>query len=147
MAGVVGVVLCAGGSFTQPWHSTSRASPLLSSLSGVGRLSGASKHLMNDLLGLRGSGDHGPLPILTYLCLHPAQAHGSRLRIPQVFSTDSGEYVCRVETGAGSKEASITVSVLYSPHSGPSYTPGVEPGGPGQRPGVSWEGACGLFRI
>ncbi|XP_053776217.1 basement membrane-specific heparan sulfate proteoglycan core protein isoform X1 [Desmodus rotundus] len=62
-----------------------------------------------------------------------AQVHGSRLRIPQVFSTDSGEYVCRVETGAGSKEASITVSVLHSPHSGPSYTPGVEPapgGGP-----------------
>ncbi|XP_035881386.1 basement membrane-specific heparan sulfate proteoglycan core protein isoform X8 [Phyllostomus discolor] len=62
-----------------------------------------------------------------------AQVHGSRLRIPQVSSADSGEYVCRVETGSGAKEASITVSVLHSTHSGPSYTPGVEPapgGGP-----------------
>ncbi|XP_036888878.1 basement membrane-specific heparan sulfate proteoglycan core protein isoform X14 [Sturnira hondurensis] len=61
------------------------------------------------------------------------QVHGSRLRIPQVSSADSGEYVCRVETGSGSKEASITVSVLHSTHSGPSYTPGVEPG-PGGSP-------------
>uniref|UniRef100_A0A8I6ASH2 Basement membrane-specific heparan sulfate proteoglycan core protein n=1 Tax=Rattus norvegicus TaxID=10116 RepID=A0A8I6ASH2_RAT len=52
-----------------------------------------------------------------------AQVHGSRLRLPQVSPADSGEYVCRVESDLGPKEASIVVSVLHSPHSGPSYTP------------------------
>ncbi|KAM8788637.1 basement membrane-specific heparan sulfate proteoglycan core protein isoform 12-T12 [Rhynchonycteris naso] len=55
------------------------------------------------------------------------QVHGSRLRLPQVSSADSGEYVCRVENGSGSKEASITISVLHNTHSGPSDTPA--PGG------------------
>lgn len=32
--------------------------------------------------------------------------------------------MCRVESDLGPKEASIVVSVLHSPHSGPSYTPG-----------------------
>ncbi|XP_030109089.1 basement membrane-specific heparan sulfate proteoglycan core protein isoform X1 [Mus musculus] len=52
-----------------------------------------------------------------------AQVHGSRLRLPQVSPADSGDYVCRVESDVGPKEASIVVSVLHSPHSGPSYTP------------------------
>lgn len=89
---------------------------------------------MNDSLRLKGNGDHGPLPILTYLCSHLAQIHGSRLRLSQVSSADSGEYVCRVKNGSGSKEASITISVLHDTHSGPSYTPGEEPGGAGQGP-------------
>nr|XP_019568140.1 PREDICTED: basement membrane-specific heparan sulfate proteoglycan core protein isoform X7 [Rhinolophus sinicus] len=53
-----------------------------------------------------------------------AQVHGSRLRLLQVSSADSGEYVCRVENGSGSKEASITVSVPHHTHSGPSLTSG-----------------------
>ncbi|KAM5269991.1 basement membrane-specific heparan sulfate proteoglycan core protein isoform 5-T5 [Hipposideros larvatus] len=48
------------------------------------------------------------------------QVHGSRLRLSQVSSADSGEYVCRVENGSGSKEASITISVLRRTHPGPS---------------------------
>ncbi|XP_039710566.1 basement membrane-specific heparan sulfate proteoglycan core protein isoform X7 [Pteropus medius] len=52
-----------------------------------------------------------------------AQIHGSRLRLSQVSSADSGEYVCRVKNGSGSKEASITISVLHGTHSGPGYTP------------------------
>ncbi|XP_058409147.1 basement membrane-specific heparan sulfate proteoglycan core protein isoform X9 [Diceros bicornis minor] len=56
-----------------------------------------------------------------------AQVHGSRLRLPEVSPADSGEYVCRVESESGPKEASIVVSVLHSTHSGPSYTPA--PGG------------------
>ncbi|XP_075802672.1 basement membrane-specific heparan sulfate proteoglycan core protein isoform X4 [Microtus pennsylvanicus] len=52
-----------------------------------------------------------------------AQVHGSRLRLPQVSPADSGEYVCRVESDLGPKEASIVVSVLHGVHSGPSYTP------------------------
>lgn len=63
---------------------------------------------------------HSPLPRL-------AQVHGSRLRLPQVSPADSGDYVCRVESDVGPKEASIVVSVLHSPHSGPSYTPGEVP--------------------
>lgn len=78
------------------------------------------------------SGDHSPLPILTYLYPYPAQVYGSRLRLPQVSSADSGEYVCRVENGSDSKEASITISVLHGTHSGPSNTPGEEPVGLGR---------------
>ncbi|XP_067423107.1 basement membrane-specific heparan sulfate proteoglycan core protein isoform X3 [Emydura macquarii macquarii] len=47
------------------------------------------------------------------------QVSGSRLRIPRVSAADSGEYVCRVSNGAGSKEASIPVTVQHgagSPH-------------------------------
>lgn len=65
---------------------------------------------------------HLPLP-------HLAQVHGSRLRLPQVSPADSGEYVCRVESDLGPKEASIVVSVLHGVHSGPSYTPGEVPAG------------------
>uniref|UniRef100_A0A8C3FNL1 Heparan sulfate proteoglycan 2 n=1 Tax=Chrysemys picta bellii TaxID=8478 RepID=A0A8C3FNL1_CHRPI len=39
------------------------------------------------------------------------QVSGSRLRLVQVSAADSGEYVCRVSTSAGPREASITVSV------------------------------------
>uniref|UniRef100_A0A674KBM4 Heparan sulfate proteoglycan 2 n=1 Tax=Terrapene triunguis TaxID=2587831 RepID=A0A674KBM4_9SAUR len=39
------------------------------------------------------------------------QVSGSRLRLLQVSAADSGEYVCRVSTSAGPREASITVSV------------------------------------
>ncbi|XP_045441010.1 basement membrane-specific heparan sulfate proteoglycan core protein isoform X8 [Pipistrellus kuhlii] len=53
-----------------------------------------------------------------------AQVHGSRLRLPQVSSADSGEYVCRVENGSDAKEASITISVLHGTHSGPSHPAG-----------------------
>nr|XP_044625887.1 basement membrane-specific heparan sulfate proteoglycan core protein isoform X8 [Equus asinus] len=56
-----------------------------------------------------------------------AQVHGSRLRLAEVSPADSGEYVCRVESESGAKEASIIISVLHSTHSGPSYTPA--PGG------------------
>ncbi|XP_059546877.1 basement membrane-specific heparan sulfate proteoglycan core protein isoform X7 [Myotis daubentonii] len=62
------------------------------------------------------------------------QVHGSRLRLPQVSSADSGEYVCRVENGSDSKEASITISVLHGAHSGPSNTPA--PGGSPARGGT-----------
>lgn len=89
---------------------------------------------MNDSLRLGGSSDHCSLPILTYLCPHVAQVHGSRLRLLQVSSADSGEYVCRVENGSGSKEASITVSVPHHTHSGPSLTSGEQSGRAGQGP-------------
>lgn len=59
-----------------------------------------------------------------YLCPLLAQVHGSRLRLPQVSPADSGEYVCRVESEAGPKEASIVVSVLHSTH--PGQGPGEE---------------------
>lgn len=95
-------------------------------------LRGARESLVNGSLRLRGSGDHGPRPILTHLCPHVAQVHGSRLRLSQVSSADSGEYVCRVDNGSGSKEASITISVLHGAHSGSSHTSGEEPGGAGQ---------------
>ncbi|CAK6440721.1 unnamed protein product [Pipistrellus nathusii] len=52
------------------------------------------------------------------------QVHGSRLRLPQVSSADSGEYVCRVENGSDAKEASITISVLHGTHSGPGHPTG-----------------------
>ncbi|XP_074831677.1 basement membrane-specific heparan sulfate proteoglycan core protein isoform X3 [Carettochelys insculpta] len=43
-----------------------------------------------------------------------SQVSGSRLRIPQVSAADSGEYVCRVSSGAGSREASVIVSIPRS---------------------------------
>ncbi|XP_058532481.1 basement membrane-specific heparan sulfate proteoglycan core protein isoform X2 [Ochotona princeps] len=52
-----------------------------------------------------------------------AQVHGSRLRLPQVSPADSGEYVCRVENGAGPKEDTITISVLHSTHTSPNNAP------------------------
>ncbi|XP_029434740.1 basement membrane-specific heparan sulfate proteoglycan core protein isoform X5 [Rhinatrema bivittatum] len=42
------------------------------------------------------------------------QVSGSRLRIVQATSADSGEYVCRVSSGAGTHEGSITISVTSS---------------------------------
>ncbi|XP_043356008.1 basement membrane-specific heparan sulfate proteoglycan core protein isoform X9 [Dermochelys coriacea] len=39
------------------------------------------------------------------------QVSGSHLRLVQVSAADSGEYVCRISTSAGPREASITVSV------------------------------------
>uniref|UniRef100_A0A8C3T351 Heparan sulfate proteoglycan 2 n=1 Tax=Chelydra serpentina TaxID=8475 RepID=A0A8C3T351_CHESE len=39
------------------------------------------------------------------------QVSDSRLRLVQVSAADSGEYVCRLSTSAGPREASITVSV------------------------------------
>ncbi|XP_055978752.1 basement membrane-specific heparan sulfate proteoglycan core protein [Sorex fumeus] len=55
-----------------------------------------------------------------------AQIHGARLRLPQVSAADSGEYVCRVETESGTKEASIVISVPRGPHTGISSRPGQE---------------------
>ncbi|KAM5247632.1 basement membrane-specific heparan sulfate proteoglycan core protein isoform 2-T2 [Ctenodactylus gundi] len=52
-----------------------------------------------------------------------AQVHGSQLRLPQVSLADSGEYVCRVESETGPKEATIVVSVLQSTQTGPSHSP------------------------
>lgn len=63
---------------------------------------------------------------------HLAQVHGSRLRLLQVSRADSGEYVCRVENGAGHKEATITISVLHSTHTSPNNVPGKEAGGAGK---------------
>ncbi|XP_059722449.1 basement membrane-specific heparan sulfate proteoglycan core protein isoform X3 [Haemorhous mexicanus] len=50
------------------------------------------------------------------------QVSGSRLRLLQVTTADSGEYVCRVTTGAGSKETSIMVTI--QPSSAGAYSPG-----------------------
>lgn len=94
-------------------------------------------------------GDHSPLPILTCPCPHPAQVHGSRLRLPQVSSADSGEYVCRVENGPDSKEASITISVLHSTPSG-GHAPGEEPGGLGRGRALGpphWNQGRGLWSL
>ncbi|XP_031762630.1 basement membrane-specific heparan sulfate proteoglycan core protein isoform X7 [Xenopus tropicalis] len=40
------------------------------------------------------------------------QISGSRLRIVQASTADSGQYVCRHDTGAGIQQASISVSIL-----------------------------------
>ncbi|KAG6922098.1 heparan sulfate proteoglycan 2, partial [Chelydra serpentina] len=53
------------------------------------------------------------------------QVSGSRLRIPQVSAADSGEYVCRVSTGAMTQEAALVVTIEDS--TGPSYPSGVVP--------------------
>ncbi|XP_050838434.1 basement membrane-specific heparan sulfate proteoglycan core protein isoform X2 [Serinus canaria] len=50
------------------------------------------------------------------------QVSGSRLRLLQVTVADSGEYVCRVTTGAGSRETSIMVTI--QPSSASAYSPG-----------------------
>ncbi|KAM9115672.1 basement membrane-specific heparan sulfate proteoglycan core protein isoform 4-T4 [Pangshura tecta] len=54
-----------------------------------------------------------------------SQVSGSRLRIPQVSAADSGEYVCRVSTGAVTQEAALVVTIEDS--TGPSYSSGMAP--------------------
>ncbi|KAM7084042.1 LOW QUALITY PROTEIN: sialic acid-binding Ig-like lectin 14 [Ciconia maguari] len=49
----------------------------------------------------------GPLPA-------KHQVSGSRLRLLQVTAADSGEYVCRVTSGATTKEISIMVTIQPS---------------------------------
>ncbi|XP_038319304.1 basement membrane-specific heparan sulfate proteoglycan core protein isoform X13 [Canis lupus familiaris] len=51
------------------------------------------------------------------------QVHGSRLRLPQVTPSDSGEYVCRVVSSSGTQEASVLVSIQQ--RHGPSHPQGV----------------------
>ncbi|POI32121.1 hypothetical protein CIB84_004127, partial [Bambusicola thoracicus] len=53
------------------------------------------------------------------------QVSGSRLRLLQVTAADSGEYVCRVSSGATTKEASIMVTI--QPSGASSYPSGVTP--------------------
>ncbi|XP_050787085.1 basement membrane-specific heparan sulfate proteoglycan core protein isoform X3 [Gopherus flavomarginatus] len=53
------------------------------------------------------------------------QVSGSRLRIPQVSAADSGEYVCRVSTGAITQEAALVITIEDS--TGPSYSSGMAP--------------------
>uniref|UniRef100_A0A8V0Z3L8 Basement membrane-specific heparan sulfate proteoglycan core protein n=1 Tax=Gallus gallus TaxID=9031 RepID=A0A8V0Z3L8_CHICK len=50
------------------------------------------------------------------------QVSGSRLRLLQVTAADSGEYVCRVSSGATTKEASVMVTI--QPSGASSYPPG-----------------------
>uniref|UniRef100_A0A663NDZ0 Heparan sulfate proteoglycan 2 n=1 Tax=Athene cunicularia TaxID=194338 RepID=A0A663NDZ0_ATHCN len=50
------------------------------------------------------------------------QVSGSRLRLLQVTAADSGEYVCRVTSGATTKETSIMVTI--QPSSASAYPPG-----------------------
>ncbi|XP_040507372.1 basement membrane-specific heparan sulfate proteoglycan core protein isoform X10 [Gallus gallus] len=53
------------------------------------------------------------------------QVSGSRLRLLQVTAADSGEYVCRVSSGATTKEASVMVTI--QPSRASSYPSGVTP--------------------
>ncbi|KAH1175877.1 hypothetical protein KIL84_022402, partial [Mauremys mutica] len=53
------------------------------------------------------------------------QVSGSHLRIPQVSAADSGEYVCRVSTGAVTQEAALVITIEDS--TGPSYSSGMAP--------------------
>ncbi|RMB89711.1 hypothetical protein DUI87_33908 [Hirundo rustica rustica] len=53
------------------------------------------------------------------------QVSGSRLRLLQVTAADSGEYVCRVTSGATTKETSIMVTI--QPSSASTYPIGVTP--------------------
>ncbi|XP_041319303.1 basement membrane-specific heparan sulfate proteoglycan core protein isoform X9 [Pyrgilauda ruficollis] len=53
------------------------------------------------------------------------QVSGSRLRLLQVTAADSGEYVCRVTSGATTKEISIVVTI--QPSSASTYPIGVTP--------------------
>ncbi|CAM9797951.1 unnamed protein product, partial [Bubo scandiacus] len=53
------------------------------------------------------------------------QVSGSRLRLLQVTAADSGEYVCRVTSGATTKEISIVVTI--QPSSASTYPVGVTP--------------------
>ncbi|XP_052648523.1 LOW QUALITY PROTEIN: basement membrane-specific heparan sulfate proteoglycan core protein [Harpia harpyja] len=50
------------------------------------------------------------------------QVSGSRLRLLQVTAADSGEYVCRVTSGATTKETSIMVTI--QPSGASTYPPG-----------------------
>ncbi|KAM9217540.1 LOW QUALITY PROTEIN: basement membrane-specific heparan sulfate proteoglycan core protein [Leptosomus discolor] len=50
------------------------------------------------------------------------QVSGSRLRLLQVTAADSGEYVCRVTSGATTKETSIMVTI--QPSGASTYSPG-----------------------
>ncbi|XP_069802948.1 basement membrane-specific heparan sulfate proteoglycan core protein isoform X4 [Dendropsophus ebraccatus] len=43
------------------------------------------------------------------------QVYGSRLRIIQASSADSGEYICRVTNGVGSQQASIVITINRVP--------------------------------
>ncbi|XP_056400171.1 basement membrane-specific heparan sulfate proteoglycan core protein isoform X3 [Hyla sarda] len=43
------------------------------------------------------------------------QVYGSRLRILQASSDDSGEYICRVTNGAGTQQASIVITINRIP--------------------------------
>ncbi|XP_069467045.1 basement membrane-specific heparan sulfate proteoglycan core protein isoform X3 [Ambystoma mexicanum] len=66
-------------------------------------------------------------PVVTWLraggALSPNhQVYGSRLRILQASPADSGEYICRVSSGAGSQQASVIVSIT-----GPNQGSGVAP--------------------
>lgn len=54
----------------------------------------------------------GPLTNLLLL-----QVSGSVLRIPHISPDDSGKYICRAHNGAGTKEASITVTVQRATNS------------------------------
>ncbi|KAM8989960.1 basement membrane-specific heparan sulfate proteoglycan core protein isoform 8-T8 [Ara ararauna] len=53
------------------------------------------------------------------------QVSGSRLRLLQVTAADSGEYVCRVTSGATTKETSIVVTI--QPSGASAYSAGVTP--------------------
>ncbi|XP_061298165.1 basement membrane-specific heparan sulfate proteoglycan core protein isoform X4 [Pezoporus flaviventris] len=53
------------------------------------------------------------------------QVSGSRLRLLQVTAADSGEYVCRVTSGASTKETSIVVTI--QPSGASTYPAGVTP--------------------
>ncbi|XP_062486112.1 basement membrane-specific heparan sulfate proteoglycan core protein isoform X5 [Pezoporus occidentalis] len=53
------------------------------------------------------------------------QVSGSRLRLLQVTAADSGEYVCRVTSGASTKETSIMVTI--QPSGASTYPAGVTP--------------------
>ncbi|XP_052547646.1 basement membrane-specific heparan sulfate proteoglycan core protein isoform X11 [Tympanuchus pallidicinctus] len=53
------------------------------------------------------------------------QVSGSRLRLLHVTAADSGEYVCRVSSGATTKEASVMVTI--QPSGAGSYPSGVTP--------------------
>ncbi|XP_042746630.1 basement membrane-specific heparan sulfate proteoglycan core protein isoform X4 [Lagopus leucura] len=53
------------------------------------------------------------------------QVSGSQLRLLQVTAADSGEYVCKVSSGATTKEASVMVTI--QPSGAGSYPSGVTP--------------------
>ncbi|KAM4703219.1 basement membrane-specific heparan sulfate proteoglycan core protein [Rhinophrynus dorsalis] len=53
------------------------------------------------------------------------QVFGSRLRILQASTADSGEYICRATTGAVTRQATITVTITHS--SGASHSAGITP--------------------
>ncbi|KAK2521549.1 Hspg2 [Columba guinea] len=58
-------------------------------------------------------------------CVPSPQVSGSRLRLLQVTAADSGEYVCRVTSGATTKETSIMVTI--QPSGASAYPIGVTP--------------------